>query len=798
MNEESIFAAALEKHSAAERQAYLDQACSGNPALREQVEGLLAASDDAGSFLGHAAIGTDATLAPTIHSGEASGQWTAALPFLEPLDKPDRLGKLGHYEVIEVVGHGGMGAVLRAFDTKLSRVVAVKVMAPELAANPMAVKRFQREATAAASVHHDHVVTIHAVEETHRPPYLVMQFIEGQTLQEKIDREGALPLMQILRIGSQMALGLAAAHKLGLIHRDVKPANVLLENGVERVKLTDFGLARAADDLEMTQTGMIAGTPQYMSPEQAKGDPIDTRSDLFSLGSVLYTMCSGRPAFRAETTMGVLHRVCADAPRPMAELNPEIPEWLETIVARLLAKNPADRFQSAAEVAELLGQHLAHLQNPQQVARPRTVVLPPETKPAKAAAETIRLEANLFWATGIMSLVAFGLAFLAMLGSGRLAAWPEPLAIWFITGGALSLPVGLFILRGAQQVQSRNSRGWAVAAAILSLLPINPFLIFCWPITIWSLLTIQRAGVARGIAAEQMPQKIGARPAWKLPALLMVVAAIVLSLPLVLAGFILAGWVYHRLASRPANSSGTVVVPLSDQAWSQTFAEVAANSKTVNGWTQLFNGTDLHGWYPIPPQNWWVKDGVIHGRGPDGFLFTTVGDLEDFHLRVEYRINETGDSGIQFRAPAPRHSQGRWGYAVVGLEAEIGVRKAPGYRSGALTVKDPDPIVLSKAPQPPHAAGEWAMLEIIAQQARIQILLNGQRDTDYTDAERKYRRGHIALASWEGPNNTTAVEFRKVEIKNLIGTGGKDSVEIQSLRDLQAKPPAAEVGGRQP
>jgi serine/threonine protein kinase/regulation of enolase protein 1 (concanavalin A-like superfamily) len=644
MNEESIFAAALEKHSAAERQAYLDQACGGDPALREQVEGLLAASDDAGSFLGHAAIGTDATIAPTIHSGEASGQWTAALPFLEPLDKPDRLGKLGHYEIIEVVGHGGMGAVLRAFDTKLSRVVAVKVMAPELAANPMAVKRFQREASAAAQVHHDHVVTIHAVDESHRPPYLVMQFIDGQTLQQKIDREGALPLMQILRIGSQMALGLAAAHKLGLIHRDVKPANVLLENGVERVKITDFGLARAADDMEMTQAGMIAGTPQYMSPEQAKGDPIDTRSDLFSLGSVLYTMCSGRPAFRAETTMGVLHRVCADVPRPIREVNAEIPAWLEAIVNKLLAKQPGERFQTAGEVAELLGQHLAHLQNPSQVARPATVVIPPEPKPTP----------------------------------------------------------------------------------------------------------------------------MDRRPSWKLPALLMLVAAVVLSLPLILGGMIIAGWIYHRSAGRNAN--GVILSEIQPSVlegpW-QTYAELAAKSNSVDGWVPLFNGVTLADWRAVPPQNWHVEEGVIHGRGANAFLLSEVGDFEDFHLRMEFRINESGDAGVLFRMPPPiaRRAADRRGYTLVGLEAEIGIRKDDGFRTGALTDKQAGILVESSIP--PHAANEWIRLEVIAVQDQVQILVNGKLVTDYRDTKRRFRRGHIALTSWEDGKMHTHVEFRKVEIKQL-------------------------------
>src|SRR5262249_17857567 len=151
------------------------------------------------------------------------------------------------------------------------------------------------------------------------------------------------------------AAGLAAAHAQGLVHRDVKPANILLENGVERIKITDFGLARAVDDASLTQSGLIAGTPAYMSPEQANGDHIDHRSDLFSLGSVLYTLCAGHAPFRASTTMAVLKRVCEDSPRPLREINSEIPAWLAAIIAKLHAKDPASRFQTAAEVAELLG-----------------------------------------------------------------------------------------------------------------------------------------------------------------------------------------------------------------------------------------------------------------------------------------------------------------------------------------------------------------------------------------------------------------------------------------------------------
>ena len=514
MNEESIFATALAKQTAGERQAYLREACHDNPELRARIEELLKADADAGSFLNHPPAGMEATAAADLNSRDTvdSAAWVAQLPFLKPCDKPGRIGQLigkaGVYEIIEVVGHGGMGAVLRAFETKLSRVVAVKVMAPTLAANPTAVKRFLREATTAAAVHHDHVVTIHAVDESHQPPYLVMQFIEGQTLQQKIDREGALELKHILRIGSQAAAGLAAAHKTGLIHRDIKPANILLENGVERVKITDFGLARTADDLQVTQTGLIAGTPQYMSPEQAKGEPIDVRSDLFSLGSVLYTMCTGRPAFRADNPVAVLRRLCDDTPRPIREVNPEIPEWLCEIVDKLLEKDPGQRLQSAHEVAELLAQHLAHLQQPASCpSPPRLVSHAASTVGGKSQA--LQSEANLFWATGIMSLVAFVLAVLALTVAFDeiTRKWPAPLAAWFVIGGLVSLPIGFLIMLAAQRVQSQRSYAWAVTAALLSLLPINPFLIFCLPVTIWSLVTLLRNKGDWRITAEEQPQE---------------------------------------------------------------------------------------------------------------------------------------------------------------------------------------------------------------------------------------------------------------------------------------------------
>jgi hypothetical protein len=276
------------------------------------------------------------------------------LSFLAPPAQPGHLGRLGRYEVLAVVGRGGMGVVFKARDETLDRIVAIKVMAPQLAASATARQRFIREARAAAAVRDEHVIDIHAVEEENGLPYMVMEYINGVTLQDRLNRKGPVELPEVLRIGMQTARGLAAAHAQGLVHRDIKPANILLENGVERVKISDFGLARAVDDASLTQSGVVAGTPEYMAPEQAQGEAVDHRTDLFSLGSVLYALCAGRPPFRAHGSLAVLKRVCEDTPRPLREINADLPQWLCEIIAKLHAKKPAERFRSAGEVADLL------------------------------------------------------------------------------------------------------------------------------------------------------------------------------------------------------------------------------------------------------------------------------------------------------------------------------------------------------------------------------------------------------------------------------------------------------------
>ncbi len=288
-----------------------------------------------------------------------------ALDFLKPSENPEFLGKLGHFNVVGVIGKGGMGVVLRALDRCLQRFVAIKVLSPDFATNETAKERFWREARAAAAITHENVVAIHQVDydEDSGLPYLVMQLVSGTSLEEHLAGNGALPLKDILRIGAQAAAGLAAAHAQGLIHRDVKPANILLESDLQRVKLTDFGLARAAEDARLTQTGFVPGTPLYMAPEQARGEAVDHRADLFSLGSVLYAMCTGRPPFKGSTPFVILKSVTEEQPPAIHAVNPEVPGWLVDIIDKLHAKNPADRFQSAADVAEVLSRALVRIEH---------------------------------------------------------------------------------------------------------------------------------------------------------------------------------------------------------------------------------------------------------------------------------------------------------------------------------------------------------------------------------------------------------------------------------------------------
>lgn len=289
---------------------------------------------------------------------------------LDPTDDPDCLGTYSGLPIRHVIGQGGMGIVLKAWDEELHRPLALKLLSPMLANNGSARQRFFREAQAAAAVVHPNIVPIYSVSGEGPFPSLVMPYIAGGNLQQRIDRDGPLPLSEILSIGLQVAEGLVAAHRLALVHRDIKPANILLDEGGHRAMVSDFGLARTLDDATITASGMVAGTPHYMSPEQARGEPVDARSDLYSLGGVLYCMATGRPPVRGDSPLAVLRGVSDQTPRSIRSINETLPSWFESLVMRLLDKNADSRISAAQDAANLLRGCIAHTRSPDKVDLP--------------------------------------------------------------------------------------------------------------------------------------------------------------------------------------------------------------------------------------------------------------------------------------------------------------------------------------------------------------------------------------------------------------------------------------------
>lgn len=259
--------------------------------------------------------------------------------------------RLGHFDIQEEIGHGGMGTVYRAFDRSLDRVVAIKVLSRRLASDPTFVKRFQAEASAAARLAHPNVVPIYFIGEDAGRHFYAMQFIQGESLADRLCRHPTIAVAEVLVILQQVLQGLAAAHRIGLVHRDIKPGNILIDRENGLAMLTDFGLARStSNSLDQADHRTVMGTAEYMSPEQAQGEPTDPRSDLYSVGVLLYQLLSGQMPFEADTPSShLIHHVCTE-PRPLRELVPDVDPQLEAIVTRLLRKLPEERHASVEKL----------------------------------------------------------------------------------------------------------------------------------------------------------------------------------------------------------------------------------------------------------------------------------------------------------------------------------------------------------------------------------------------------------------------------------------------------------------
>jgi hypothetical protein len=334
-----------------ERAAFVERESAGDEVLRREVASLLAAHDRAEGFL----------------EGVAPAPPEAHLD-TRPIVADIRSGcRLGAFELLELLGSGGMGEVYRARDTRLDRFVAVKVLSPEIARNPRSRERFEREARVVSQLTHPHICTLHDLARAHvngiEVPFLVMELLDGETLATRLAR-GTLPLDETLRIAIEIAEALAAAHALGVVHRDLKPANIMLT--ASGVKLLDFGLAHwrgpvvadagaaAVRMRALTTEGLVIGTLPYMAPEQVRGDEIDARTDLFAFGAMLYEMITGARAFAADSQAELLAAILVHEPTPITRRQPLAPPALDQLVTRCLAKAPADRWQHAHDVVVAL------------------------------------------------------------------------------------------------------------------------------------------------------------------------------------------------------------------------------------------------------------------------------------------------------------------------------------------------------------------------------------------------------------------------------------------------------------
>jgi tRNA A-37 threonylcarbamoyl transferase component Bud32 len=400
--------------------------------LRTPVdEALLARLDRLGPLTTRAGAGSrdDTPLRPLLQT-PASPPPEAPCDFLAPPEGPDEIGRLGGYRVFKVLGAGGMGVVLEAEDPRLRRRVALKAMHPPLAASATARQRFLREARSLAAVRHDHVVPVYEVGEHSGIPFLAMPLLRGQSLEYRLRREGRLPVDEVVRIGREAAEGLAAAHAGGSVHRDVKPANIWLESRAERgggdgrsdppdfppyrVLLLDFGLARAGKDRDnLTASGAPVGTPAYMAPEQARGEPVDARGDLFSLGVILYRMATGRLPFKARDVSTPLPTLAGEPVASPRQIEPTLPPPLAELILQMLAPDPSARPASAAEVAD----RLRALER-QQATPPPVAPAPPARPPAAPAAA--RPPAGRAWRRrgAVAVLVLLGLAALGYFFGG--------------------------------------------------------------------------------------------------------------------------------------------------------------------------------------------------------------------------------------------------------------------------------------------------------------------------------------------------------------------------------------------
>lgn len=354
--------AVLEGRASEELERAVEVALQSEPSIRMRMEQLSGAYLWPPGSVPNAPIPVSESLHTAIIRLEKD--WDEVLASYSPATSPpkgssvpeDVVVPIPGIRIVREIGRGGMGVIFEGVDDSLGRRVAIKQLHPHYYSDPVARERWNREAQSVASLHHPNVLAIYGLQMVGGFPCIIQQLVEGESLHATIQREGAIPFPRCLNIATQIAQGLSAAHAAGIVHRDLKPDNVLVEANSDSVRIADFGLAKRIGDGNLTVDGTVAGTPAFMAPEQTDGKGTDQRSDLFSLGSVLYTMASGHPPFEDDDPYVVMLAIRSQRQRPLIEVQPSVPLWFSSLVDRLLEKNPSQRIQSCQQVLEILQQ----------------------------------------------------------------------------------------------------------------------------------------------------------------------------------------------------------------------------------------------------------------------------------------------------------------------------------------------------------------------------------------------------------------------------------------------------------
>jgi serine/threonine protein kinase len=324
----------------------------------------------------------------------------------------------GRYQVIEELGKGGMGRVYKVFDTKINEKVALKLIKPEIASDRETLERFSNEMKLARKIGHRNVCRMFDLGEADGLHFLTMEYVHGEDLKSMVRMSGILSIGAVLSVGKQVADGLAEAHRLGIVHRDLKPQNVMIDKG-GNAKVMDFGIARSIREKSITGPGVMVGTPEYMSPGQAEAGEIDERTDLYSLGVILYEMTTGHVPFEGETALSIAMKHKAEVPRDPQELNPTVPDNLSGVILKCIEKSPGKRYTSAAEVRSELEKIEKGIPTTERVA--------PESKPSTSREVTVKFRPikAISVALGIVFLVASGLVFWKVVLKKPIPLLPE-------------------------------------------------------------------------------------------------------------------------------------------------------------------------------------------------------------------------------------------------------------------------------------------------------------------------------------------------------------------------------------